>query len=179
MLKVNHKQFFWLNFVCFQLVWFISVYLGNQGIAYLCMLLVVHFYFSPSRLHDLKTVFLIAPIGMIADSLLSKAGIFVFADGSLLPIWLAFLWAYFALTLNHGLSWLKRMPIYLQAIIGAVSGPLSYYAGYKMGGVALPEGIIKSLFVLAVIWAALLPVYLIVLSYLDRSNHGVIQNKQK
>jgi hypothetical protein len=71
------------------------------------------------------------------------------------------------------------MPMYLQALIGSVSGPLSYYAGYKMGSVALPEGVLKSLFILAVIWAVLLPVFIIVLSHLYRLSHVVFENKQK
>lgn len=178
MFSFTGKQFHWINFLCFQLVWFAAVYFTNDALAILILLLIVHFYLSPSRYADLKVIFTVMPIGCLSDSLLSQSGVFIFANGSLLPLWLVCLWAYFTLTLNHSLAWLKRLPLYAQALSGAIFGPLSYYGGYKMGAVNFSESLFSSLFILMVIWATLLPVY-IVLSHLSRSAYVLPQKKRK
>ena len=41
------------------------------------------------------------------------------------------------------------------ALLGAIGGPLSYYAGQRMGAVAFGFGLGPTLAVLAVIWAGL------------------------
>ncbi|HEY5716290.1 MAG TPA: DUF2878 domain-containing protein, partial [Psychromonas sp.] len=96
-----------------------------------------------------------------ADTSLSWLGFMAFAEGVLLPLWLLLLWAHFAVTLNHGMSWLNKIPLYLQVVFGGVFGPLSYYAGYKLGAVYFPPPDWQTLFIMTVIWSTLLPVYLL------------------
>ena len=42
------------------------------------------------------------------------------------------MWMNFALTLNHAMAWLKGRPV-VGLILGAIGGPLAYFAGAKLG----------------------------------------------
>ena len=70
------------------------------------------------------------------------------------------LWCGFALTLSHGLRWLRPLPRWQQGLFGMLGGASSYVAGAAMGAVNLPWGIWISTALLAVIWMWWLPVLL-------------------
>ncbi|MFT6926112.1 MAG: hypothetical protein ACJAZP_001713 [Psychromonas sp.] len=156
----NH--FYWFNLVFFQLMWFVAVFFTTSGQLFLIFALLVHFYFSPNRKYDLASLITITLIGGSVDLLISWLGLMVFPDTLLLPFWLVLLWTHFAVALNHGMSWLNKIPVYLQVVFGGLFGPLSYYAGYKFGAVDFPLPHLQTLFVLIVIWSILLPVYLFI-----------------
>jgi len=154
-------HFYWFNFVWFQLIWFLAIYFTVNGEIFLILSLLLHFYFSPNQRYDLASMISVSLLGGLVDTLLSWQGVMVFPEGSFLPLWLLLLWAHFAVTLNHGMSWLNKLPVYFQAVFGGLFGPLSYYAGYKLGAVAFPQSDLLTIFILSVIWSTLLPVYLL------------------
>jgi hypothetical protein len=150
-------------------MWFVAVFFTVSGQIFLICSLLLHFYLSPNRKQDLASLITISAIGGSADLLLSWLGVMIFPEAVLLPLWLVLLWAHFAVALNHGMSWLNKVPVYFQVVFGGLFGPLSYYAGYKFGAVDFPLPLLQTLFILLVIWATLLPVYLsISRSYGDR-----------
>jgi len=77
----------------------------------------------------------------------------------LLPGWLVLLWLVFASGLRHSLAWAAR-PVWRGACLGALGGPLAYCAGAPLAGVGLPLGIAWSALLLALVWAAALPLML-------------------
>ncbi|MCE2596184.1 DUF2878 domain-containing protein [Motilimonas cestriensis] len=153
------KHFIWLNALMFQLVWFAAILLQQDAWPYVSALLLLHFYLSPTRRQDLPLLIGVSFVGMLVDSALSLSGVFVFADQAILPVWLAFLWFHFAVALNHSLAWLRRLPLLLVALMGSISGPLSYLGGYRLGAVELPLGALSSALIIAVLWALALPAY--------------------
>lgn len=155
------RHFYWINLVWFQLVWFVAVFFTAQGELFLIFSLLLHFYLSPNRKQDLASLISISLIGGLADAGVSWLGFMVFSEGVLMPLWLLLLWAHFSVTLNHGMSWLNKIPLYLQVLFGGLFGPLSYYAGYKLGAVDFLPPEWRTLFILIVIWSTLLPVYLL------------------
>jgi hypothetical protein len=165
MFAFKRRQFQWLNLLWFQLIWLIAVYFTQQAVYFLLFSLLSHFYLTPTRRHDLWVMASVTLVGASADLLLKQAGVMFFIDGVLFPLWLLILWAHFALALNHGMAWLTRFPFYLQAVFGGIFGPISYYAGYKMGAVSFPLPLHSTLLILAVIWFCLLPVYLLATQY--------------
>jgi hypothetical protein len=74
----------------------------------------------------------------------------------LCPLWLAALWAAFGTTLRSSLSWLAGR-YWLSAGLGALAGAGSYVAGAKLGAATLNPDRLYSIAVLAVTWAALMP----------------------
>lgn len=163
-MQIDKNKFYWFSFVWFQLTWLYAVFYTEKAVSLMLLSIVVHFVLSPTRLHDLFNLLTIAPIGCSADYLLTYAGIFTFEQSQLIPGWLILLWLHFAVTLNHGLSWMERFPMYFRGLCGAIFGALSYYAGAKIGAVELAPNLILTLFILAVIWGGLLPVYTVIVS---------------
>jgi len=157
---LNKKRFIWINFIWFQVIWFIAVLYTDQAVNILLFSLFLHFLISPIREADLLTLLGITLLGSLADYLLTFLGIFIFPDALFIPIWLILLWAHFALSLNHGMSWMIKLPLYARILFGAIFGTLSYYAGAELGAVTLHHNLILSLFAMSMIWASLLPVYI-------------------
>lgn len=147
-----------LNALLFQLGWFACVF-GAQR-PWLLLLagacLVAHFLWICSWREDGRLVLGVLLFGCLLDSSLLHLGVLAFpGDSPLLPGWLALLWALFATTLKHSLAWSAR-PWWLGALLGALGGPLSYYAGAQLADVGMPLGTWPTLAVLAGIWAGVM-----------------------
>ncbi|MEB0041182.1 MULTISPECIES: DUF2878 domain-containing protein [unclassified Pseudomonas] len=146
------------NALLFQIGWFACV-LGADSLWLLLAggALAVHLLWISSWRAEGPLILGVALIGTLIDSLLLKAGVFSFAtDGPLIPPWLMVLWAVLAITLNHCLNWTAK-PWWRASVLGAIGGPMSYYAGSQMAGVELPLGLWPSMLLLGVIWAVLFP----------------------
>lgn len=141
--------------ISFQIFWLVSVIGQNKWIWIAALLLIAHFVFSPTRKTDLL-VLPLALIGMTVDGLLILSGIFQFDT---LPLWLGIIWLGFILTLGHSLKWLRKLPLVALIPIGALAGTSSYLAGWKLGAVSLPEGLLASSLTLIIIWSGLLPLF--------------------
>ena len=145
----------WAHLLGFNLYWLLAVKWQQPGP--LLLMLLLHFLFSPRRRQDWRLI-PVALAGCLLDILLWRLGLFQFPAG--FPLWLLLLWCGFALTLSHGLRWLRPLPRSQQALFGMVGGASSYVAGAAMGAVHLPWGIWISTVLLAVIWMGWLPVLL-------------------
>ncbi|BDU53518.1 hypothetical protein LINBF2_17530 [Limnohabitans sp. INBF002] len=62
----------------------------------------------------------------------------------------------FAMTLNVSLAFLKVRPLLVSALVGLIFGPLSYYAGTKLGAASFEISVIH-VSVLAFTWMLALP----------------------
>lgn len=160
MAKQGYRYFNWINLVWFQVAWFIALFWQQQGVVILSTSLLIHFYLSVQKSADAYRLVWVTLIGSSVDALLSLFGVFVFPENSLIPFWLILLWAHFALSLHYSMAWLASKPLWVKSLAGAIFAPLSYFAGVKFSAVALPLGELSSLFLIAVIWAVLMPVYI-------------------
>ncbi|MFG0379370.1 DUF2878 domain-containing protein [Pseudomonas sp. zbq_18] len=147
-----------LNALLFQVGWFACIFGATRPwlltVALAC--LAAHFIWIAHWRNEGRLVASVALFGCALDSFLLNLGVFDFAgDSRLLPAWLALLWALFATTLNHSLAWSAR-PWWLASVLGAVGGPLSYYAGAQLAGVGLPLGLWPTLLLLSALWAAVM-----------------------
>lgn len=145
---------FWLQLVIFQVLWLTAVMDGNLLLPVCIFLLALHFILTPNRRRDAK-LWPLALLGLAIDGVLTLANAFGF---DVVPFWLGALWIAFALTLSHGLAWLKKIPFQLQAAIAAICAAASYQAGWKLQAAELPLGLLISALVLAAVWSVLLPV---------------------
>lgn len=143
----------WSQLIAFQLLWFVAVLGRNEWVVLGVLIVILHFLFSPLRGSDWQVI-PIALIGMAVDSLFTFSGLFAFQS---FPIWLGVLWIGFVLSLGHSLAWLHRLPRWTLAPIGAVTGTLSYIAGWKLQAVDFPQGYLLTAGALAVAWALILP----------------------
>lgn len=157
-----------LNFVAFQVVWFLSLQGAGSGrpwlgsVAFL-VFLAAQLASSGNAAAELKAVGAAAACGFVLDSAYAQAGLLDYAAPlpfeGLAPYWIVVMWANFGLTLDSCLRWLQGR-LLLAAVCGAAGGPLAYLAGFRLGAaevVAAPPLVYA---VLAVAWALAVPVLL-------------------
>lgn len=130
-----------LNFAGFQVGWFACVLggaydLGTAGACAGLLLLLAHLAKTPNRTAELKLILCAGLLGTLFDIALIQIGAMRFQSSALgagfAPEWMIVLWMLFAATLNVSLDWL-RQKLWLGAVAGAISGPLAYLAGERLG----------------------------------------------
>ncbi|MDE1530937.1 DUF2878 domain-containing protein [Pseudomonas carnis] len=146
------------NAVLFQCGWFACVLGGDSrwlliGVA----VLGAHLLWISAWAREGQVILAVTVLGTLVDTALRGLGVFEFnTPGPLIPLWLILLWALLATTLRHCLAWSAR-PWWLASLLGAVGGPLSYYAGSQLAGVSFGYGTLPTLIGLALLWAMLFP----------------------
>lgn len=152
-----------INFVAFQLVWFVVILTAAKGImvyGLMATLLfaVVQVLVSRFRLSDLKLLGLGLVAGMMLDTIWFNLGWIDYASPAgwtLAPVWIGCLWMNFMLTLNHSMSWLHSR-LKMVSIMTMFAAPLSYLAGSKLGAVTIVEPAL-AIPALSLSWAMLVP----------------------
>lgn len=157
------------NFVGFQAIWFTAILFGNDLIWLAFLLILVHVYWV--RIKEVELTFLLgcATIGIGIDSFLAVTGVYIFTPMPQflpIPLWLVAIWLGFAATLRHSLRYLMNNTLW-SVIAGAVAGPLSYFAGERLGVVDFGYGNVTTLIILSVTWAMLFPALLYVAQKLE------------
>ena len=142
------------NAVLFQCGWFACVLGGNsRWLLVAVAALAVHLLWISSWSREGQVILAVTLLGTVIDTSLRTFGVFHFSmPGPLIPFWLMLLWALLATTLRHCLAWSAR-PWWRAALMGALGGPMSYYAGSHLAGVQFGFGAAPTLVGLAVLWA--------------------------
>ena len=145
-----------INLIGFKVGWMSSV-LGAArdmpwlGPAVLLVVLVVHLRQAERPDLELGLVVACGVLGAWFDSILAATGWVSYPAGQFAP--------------NLAPYWIVTM-LTLAAAMGAIAGPMSYYAGSKLGGIVF-ESPLAATVALSVGWAALMPV---VVTLADRLN---------
>lgn len=147
------------NAVLFQCGWFACVLGGDSGwLLVVGAVLAIHLLWISSWSREGRVILAVTLLGTVVDTALSTFGVFHFSfPGPLIPFWLVLLWALLATTLRHCLAW-SAQPWWRASVLGAVGGPLSYYAGSQLAGVSFGYGTAPTLIGLALLWALVFPV---------------------
>ncbi len=175
-----------VNFLAFQAGWFSCVLGAAYGyplIGPVAVLLAVclHLMMAYQPRKELALVLLAAVIGALFDSLLLRTGWLTYPNGILwagtAPYWIVAMWLLFATTLNVSLRWLRERYL-IAALFGLIGGPMSYYAGAKLGGLTFIN-MQAALSALAVGWALITPLLVWLSERLDgmqRPESQVVQH---
>ena len=147
------------NAVLFQCGWFACVLGGNsRWLLVAVAALAVHLLWISSWSREGQVILAVTLLGTVIDTSLRTFGVFHFSmPGPLIPLWLVLLWALLATTSRHCLAWSAR-PWWRASLLGAVGGPLSYYAGSQLAGVSFGYGTAPTVIGLGLLWALLFPV---------------------
>lgn len=136
-----------VNFALFQLAWFACVFGAASGRAALgagvaLALLAIHFaWCTADRRADASLIVAAVAFGAVADSSLLALHRVEYAaplGENVAPLWILTLWAWFAATQMHSMTWLQARPL-AAIVLGLVGGPLSYLAGERMGALRFVE----------------------------------------
>lgn len=166
-----------VNIIAFKIGWVSSVIgvandLPLLGPAVILLAIGIHLVAVRRPANELLLIVLTGVIGAIIDSVMISAGWLSYPSGMLIagfsPYWIIAMWMLFATTFNVSLRWLKER-MFLAAVLGALSGPLSYYVGARFGAVTLNDFTI-AMTALAIGWGALMPGLLLLAKRLDQAS---------
>ena len=147
-----------VNFAVFQSIWFLAIVYQQAAASFCVLLLLLHFLLSPTPWLDFRTTFCAILVGILLDYTLMQSGMYQFANGSF-PLWLACIWIAFVLSLRHSLAWLAPRPWFVQSLLGAIGGTLSYASGARLGAVSFGWPLLPTLVTLAGLWALITPAF--------------------
>ncbi len=118
--------------------------------------IVIHQLWLGRGNRELAFIAGVALFGLVLDQALFAVGLFTLdGERALAPLWLTCLWPVLATTFQHAFVGLQRAPV-LAAILGAMGGVGSYYAGTSMSAVGFADPVYGLAFI-GVLWAALFP----------------------
>jgi len=152
------------NFVVFQAAWFAAVLGAAHDLAVwgcACVLVAIGWHVASSArpVVEARLVAAVLLVGLVVESAMAWQGFTGYASGQIsphtAPYWMVALWGLLAIALNVTLRWLKGRG-WLAAAIGAVSGPLSFASGTRLGAAHFIQAT-PALVTLACVWAAALP----------------------
>ena len=163
---MNSKVKTIINIIGFYIGWWTCV-LGTAndipylGPAVMILFLIVHYYLFVSDIQEIYLVLIIGIIGTITDSLLFLSGSFIYAGAYsneilIAPMWITAMWAGFAATVNHSMSWLKDKWL-LMVISGVVFGPAAFFTGEKFGTIEFHLSALFSGLVIAIVYGISMP----------------------
>jgi len=153
-----------VNVVAFKIGWLSAVFGSANGMPQLGALVifvavVIHLMLASQPRIEVALLAIAGAIGFAWDSMLVSAGWMSYPTGNLVPglapYWILSMWLLFATTLNVAFQWLQPK-LMLASVLGAVTGPLSFYAGMKAGAVTFIEPR-SALIALSIGWALLFP----------------------
>lgn len=124
-----------LNAVLYQAGWLACVVGGNRwALPAGAVILVLHWRLLGRGAREWMFIGGAALLGLAMDLGWQRLGLIAFHEGGApgVPPWLVMLWLLFATTLLHSLAWLQTR-LWLASVLGAVAGPLSYFAGLEVG----------------------------------------------
>mgnify|MGYP003346222894 CR=1 FL=1 len=161
---MNERARRFVNALGFQIGWWAcitGVRYDWQGPALLAGagLLALHLITSRQAWDEVRLMGVVVGAGIAVDVMLQAVGVLKFEGwrlGWLSPFWLWMVWALFALTLNDSLAFLQKVPVRMNALLGAVFGTLSYVAGARLGAAVMVESV-GNLLLMALTWALLFP----------------------
>lgn len=163
-----------INFVAFQVGW-LSCVLGAAkglpwlGLAVTSVVVALHLHWAERPAAEARLVSYALLMGVVLDGSLVASELLRYQAGllpwPLPPYWILALWALFATTPNVSMRWLHGR--YLLAVLfGALGGPLSYWAGARLGAVELVSPAFAFV-ALAMAWAIAMPVLMAIAARLD------------
>ncbi|MEZ5583023.1 MAG: DUF2878 domain-containing protein [Candidatus Competibacteraceae bacterium] len=171
-----------LNFLAFQFGWLACVLGGAYGLPWLgtglaMALIAAHIRWTANPRRELILILTIGVLGAAWDSLLVALGWLIYPSGTLIagtaPHWIVAMWMLFATTLNVSLRWLHGR-LLLATVLGALGGPLAYFAGYRLGGVEFSQ-LWVGLTALGLGWAVLMPLLTVLAERFDGMRQSLPQ----
>lgn len=102
-----------------------------------------------------KSLLILVVVGLLAEYLVVAAGVITFTGTDYLPWWLVLLWVGFSAMALVVFGWLGRR-YWLAGLAGIIFGPVTYFAGVRLGAAELLVNPWIAGAVYSFIWACLM-----------------------
>jgi len=172
-----------INAIAFKIAWLSTIFGGANGLPAVGPLVVtvavaIHLRRVHEPARELTLILMTGAIGMSWDSVMVATGWLAYPSGTfisgLAPYWILGMWMLFATTLNVTFRWLQSRLV-AASVMGALFGPMSYYAGSAAGAVVVvePATVYPAL---GLSWAMLMPGLLMLARQLDGTEPPIIKS---
>ena len=165
-MQLNPKFKNIFNIVGFYIGWWGCVLGAANDMSYLgpslmLIFLIAHFYLFVSSNLEVYLILIICSLGTVIDTILFFSGSFVYAGAYsnellIAPLWITAMWAGFAATVNHSMSWLKDKWA-LMVICGVVFGPAAFYTGEKFEAIDFSLSLLSSAMIIGFVYGVAMP----------------------
>ena len=154
-----------LNIVGFQVAWIATAYGASSGAPIVGTLtcaatIVLALAVAENRKDLIVMIVALGLYGLAAESLLVIGGLVNYGTAGITPgvapVWIVALWMAFATLIRPTFSWLHGRPI-LASALGAVAGPVAYFAAMRLNALNLPDPMWTGLLAIAVVWSIAMP----------------------
>lgn len=164
---VEDNMHLFVNLLIFKVSWLIVIWsaanaMPLSGLLAVSLAVLIHLITCRSPANEVLLLLAIGFVGFLWETLLLTLGLVEYSSGmfhsQLAPYWMVALWILFATTLNVSFARLQNN-LALAAAFGAVAGPVSFFAGSRIGAVT----IVSESFGFAILslgWALFLPLVL-------------------
>ncbi|MEH6709516.1 MAG: DUF2878 domain-containing protein [Alloalcanivorax venustensis] len=160
-----------INFVGFQLLWFVAVYGAAKGWGWAAWLVLAAMQLGVWVLNrrwrqDLTLLAAGAVACVLFEPIWMAPGLIEYVDWPrrwVAPAWIWALWLGFAVSFNYCLAWL-RPKLLLAALFGAFGGVFSVTVGINFGAATTPQGWWLLALSYGAVWSMVVPA----LAYLAR-----------
>jgi hypothetical protein len=160
------RVFWWLlNYVCFYVIWVLDLR-GASSLQAFVPLLVFGMYFlihmtivTKNFFRESLLVVFVTMLGLFNESLLAYFNIVSYEDAFFLGVawWTISLYATFATTLWYSFAWLTK-DLYFASLLSAMIMPFCYHAMAHIGALSLPDSSWRSIVIIGIQYALLIPV---------------------
>lgn len=164
------------NYILFQAGWLACVGAGLAGWMWygplaVMAILGIHLAFltrQGQRAFELRLILVMGFAGTVLDSALFATGLVTYPTSEatwtlgMAPPWIAALWFLFGTLPRHSLAWIRGRPV-LAAVLGAIGGPMSFWAGQRLGAIetgsapVVTYAVLAAEYALCLVACALLP----------------------
>lgn len=169
-----------VNSLLFYFLWFYTVaevanhhpFHGVIAIGILCLFYI--FYMTNDKLAAMRNLLIYGAIGTAIDTAFLNFGLIEYREGYLdvpflAPLWITFLWIFFGYVVDEMLIWMRKY-LWLAALCGAIGGPLSYQAAFKLDAATSLQSLWITFGIIGAVWVVLFPLLLLISS----SNKGML-----
>jgi hypothetical protein len=155
----------------FQIVWLSCAIGAGYGVSWpgimaAGLLVTVHLASASQRDRAALTVLAAAVLGALAESLLVAIGLISYSaqwpTPMLAPAWIVALWLAFGATLETTRRLLEPHALLKSFLLGLVLGPMSYWAGERLGALQVSQAAWRSYLAIAMLWGVAFPALLAV-----------------
>ena len=133
------------------------------------VIVLIHLFSSKDFEKELWFLSLTLLVALGWENLLVTSGTLSYAGSEVsfgsAPAWILMLWLVFATTLNVGMQWLRNFWMF-PVFVGVIGGPMSFYAGAKLGAVQFADPI-AALVMISIGWGLLLPCVVLISKAFD------------
>ena len=119
-----------INFVLFQVVWFMCLLLEQDSLVFSALVIVLMFYLSAQKKQDALLVLKALPLALLCEFIAVQLGLFEFKVDPF-PLWLVFLWIALVLCINTSMSFLTKLKPWQAFCVCLLFAPGSYWAGSR------------------------------------------------